>query len=174
MNNIRRIKGFTVGEFVLSLVLLSLLIALLIPLFFRARDKATLKSTMADMKNWRKAIVSYIADHSVAPTNPQGIMDYKKPILKELSPYFNSFSVFDWWGYPFRIWIGKGFTQYEITTIDDKDFVVASFGKYGIQDGWKYDPKNPESGFFELKKKEDFNKDIILWNNKFIRCPKSK
>lgn len=172
MNNLKRTKRFTVGELLLFLVLLSVLTALLISLFSRARERATMKSTIADMKNWGEAIACYIADHSVAPTNPHGIINYKKPILKELSPYLNSISVFDWWGYPFRIWIGKGISQYGITTISDKDFIIASFGKYGIQDGWKYDPKNPEPGFLEAKNRENSNKDIVLWNNKFIRCPK--
>jgi len=170
----KRIKGFTVGELLLFLVLLGILIALLIPLFITARERATLKSTMADMRIWGEAITCYIADHSVAPINPRGVMHYKKPILKELSPYLNAIQVFDWWGHPFRIWIGKAIGQYGITTTNDKEFIIASFGKDGIIEGWKYDPKSPNSGFFNLKELEDFEKDLVMWNNKFIRCPKSK
>jgi len=167
-------NGFTVWELILSLVILGLLLAVLIPLYLTAKERATQKSTMAALKNWGEAIASYTAEHSVAPSNPRGIMNYKKPVIEELSPYLNSIAVFDWWGNPFRIWIGKGISQYGITTTNNKDFIIASFGKYGMQDGWKYDPRNPDSGFFEIKKREDFKNDLVLWNNKFIRWPKSK
>lgn len=174
MNNLKRKKGFTIGQLLLFLLISSVMIASLIYFFFKTRDKASLISTMATMKNWGEAISCYIADHSVAPTNPLGVMNYKKPILKEVSPYLNSIYVYDWGGFPFRIWTGKGISQYGITTTSDKDFIIASFGHFGAQDGWKYDPKNPLSGFYKIKKREDLNNDIVIWNNKFIRCPKSK
>jgi len=165
------INGFTVGELLLFFVLLSILIILLIPLYITAKERATQKSTMADMHMWEQAITNYIADHSVAPTNPRGIMNYKKPIIKEVSPYLKAIRIADWWGHPLWIWTGKGNSQYGITTINDKDFIITSLGKEGIKEGWKYDPKNPKSGFFEIKKLEDFEKDLIMWRNRFIRCP---
>lgn len=174
MNNLKRKKGFTIGQLLLFLVILSIMVASLIYLFFKARDKASLVSTMEDLKNWGEAISCYIADHSVAPTNPRGIMHHKKPIIKELFPYLKAIRVRDWWGYPFHIWIGKGNKQYGIETTNDKDFIIVSVGRKGIPEGWKYDPKNPESGFYKIKKREDLNNDIVMWNNKFIRCPKSK
>jgi type II secretion system protein G len=165
-------KGFTIGEMLLLLIVIGILISLVVPLFLFTKEKATQRSTMVDMQMWAEAIACYIADHSVAPTNPRGIMNYKKPIVKELSPYLKAIRILDWWGYPFQIWTGKGVHQYGITTKTEKEFIIASLGRKGVMDGWKYFPTNLSSGFFEIKKLKDFENDLILWNNKFIRCPR--
>ncbi|UCC38401.1 MAG: hypothetical protein JSV96_11235 [Candidatus Aminicenantes bacterium] len=165
-------KGFTIGEFLVSLIFIATIIALLIPLFTTARERAAQKSTMLDMQNWSEAINSYIVDHLKPPTNPQGRLNYKKAIIRELSPYLKIIRNVDWWGYPYRIWTGKGVIQYGITTKDKKEFIIASFGRKGFMEGWRFDPKSPEQGLFHVDKLEDYEKDIVLWNNKFIRFPK--
>ena len=166
-------KGFTVGEFLVSLIFIAIIIALLIPLFTTARERAAQKSTLLDMQKWAEAMSSYIADYSIAPTNPQGRLNYEKAILDELSPYSNIISIVDWWGYPYRIWTGKGITRYGITTEDEKEFIIASVGRKGYLENWRFDPKSPEQGFFFVNKIEDFEKDLVIWNNRFIRCPKN-
>lgn len=164
--------GFTIGEFLVSLIFLAIIIVLLIPLFTTARERATQKSTLLDMQKWAEAINSYIADYSVAPTNPQGRLNYKKEIIRELAPYLETIRNVDWWGYPYRIWTGKGLKRYGITTKDEKEFIIASVGRKGYMENWRFDPKNPEQGFFQVDKLEDYEKDLVLWNNRFIRSPK--
>lgn len=165
-------RGFTIGESLLLLIVSSLLIFISISFFIRAKEKASQKSTMADMKMWAEAIACYISDYSVAPTNPRGIMHYKKPIVKELSPYLKAVRIIDWWGNPFWIWIGKEIHQYGIITKSDREFIISSLGKKGIMDGWKYDPRNCDSGFFKIKNLKDFENDLVMWNAKFVRCPR--
>ena len=167
-------KGFTVWELILSLVILGILLAVLIPFYLRAKERATQKSTMADMHMWGEAIALYIEENSVAPTNPRGRINYKKPIIKELTPYLKAIRIVDWWGHTFYFWTKKGDNWYGIPTSTNKDFIIASRGKEGLLEGWKYDPENPESGYFDIKKFNDFEKDLVLWNKKFVRCPKSK
>lgn len=166
-------KGFTVGEFLVSIIIIAIIIALLIPLFTTARERATQKSTLLDMQKWAEAINSYITDYSIAPTNPQGRLNYKKAIIVELQPYLNAIHIVDWWGYPYGLWTGKGITQYGITTQYEKEFIIASLGRKGFVEGWRFDPKNPEQGLFQVDKLEDFENDLVIWNNIFIRCPKN-
>jgi len=166
-------KGFTLIELLLSLVFLSIITALLVPLITTARERATQKSTLLDMQKWAEAISSYIADHSIAPTNPQGRLNYEKAIIDELSPYLNIISIVDWWGYPYRIWTGKGITKYGITSEDEKEFIIASFGRKGYMEGWRYNPENSKQGFFVVNKLEDYEKDLVIWSNRFIRSPKN-
>lgn len=165
-------NGFTVWELILSLLILGILLALLIPLFLKAKEKATQKSTMADMIMWSEAIMCYISEHSIAPTNPRGKMHFKKKIIKEVSPYLKAVRIIDWWENRFLIWTGNGIRQYGIITHDEKEFIIASFGHDQWMEGWKYDPTDPEAGFFKVKDFKDFDKDLVLWNNRFIRCPK--
>jgi type II secretory pathway pseudopilin PulG len=173
MNITKQKRAFTLIEFLLSLVFLSIITALLVPLMTTARERATQKSTLLDMQKWAEAMSSYIADNSKAPTNPQGRLDYKKAILDELSPYLSPIGIVDWWGYPYRIWTGKGITRYGITTGNKKEFIIASFGRKGYMEGWRYDPKNPEQGLFFVNRLEDYEKDLVIWNNRFIRFPKN-
>lgn len=167
-------KGFTVWELILSLVILGILLAVLIPFYLRAKERAAQKSTMADMHMWGEAIALYIEENSVAPTNPRGRINYKKPIIKELTPYLKAIRIVDWWGHYFYVWTKKGDNWYGIPTSTNKDFIIASRGKEGLLEGWKYDPENPESGYFDIQKFNDFEKDLVLWNKKFVHCPKSK
>ncbi|KPJ69908.1 hypothetical protein AMJ44_01775 [candidate division WOR-1 bacterium DG_54_3] len=167
-------NGFTVWELILSLVILSILLALLIPFYLRAKERAAQKSTMADMHMWGEAIALYIEENSVAPSNPRGQLHYKKPIIKELTPYLKAIRIVDWWGHYFCLWTGKSSNWYGIPATTDKDFIIASCGKKGLQEGWRYEPENPESGYFEIKKYKDFENDLVLWNKRFVRCPRSK
>jgi len=167
-------NGFTVWELILSLVILGILLVVLIPLYLTAKERATQKSTMADMYMWGEAVALYIEDNSVAPTNPRGSLTYKKEIIKELTPYLKAIRIVDWWGHAFYVWTGNSDNWYGIPATTDKDFIIASRGKEGFLGGWKYEPENPESGYFEIKKYKDFEKDLVFWNKTFVRCPKSK
>ncbi len=163
-----------VWELIVALVILGLLLAVLIPLYLNAKQRATQRSTMADMRMWGEAVALYIEENSVAPPSPRGMLNYKKTIIKELTPYLKAIRVVDWWGHFFYLWTREGDNWYGIPTTTDKDFIIASRGKEGLQEGWRYEPENPESGYFELKKYKDFEKDLVLWNKKFVRCPKPK
>jgi competence protein ComGC len=170
----QNLAGFTVIELILLLCGAGLVLILLIPVYKTAKERATQRSTMADMRQWANAISAYITDYGSAPANPRGRMTYKKPILKELLPYFSALRWNDWWGHPYRIWTGQGNQAYGLNTMDGKDFIIASLGEDESQEYWIYDPAHQEAGFYPLAEDKDFAKDIVLWNNQFIHRPKLK
>lgn len=167
-----RCRGLTIKEFILAMILASLVAVLVVPYYSLAREKATQKSTMADMHRWAQAISCYTADHASPPTNPGGALHYRKAILRECVPYLKAVRLIDWWGTPLRIWTGEKIHVYGVNTQSEKDFLIASFGRMGFIEEWTYDAGNPSSGYFETETLEDFEKDLILWNSTFIRRPK--
>ena len=165
-------RGFTVGHLILTIAFFFILVLAGIPFYKKAKERATQVSTMSDMRMWGRAFSSYFEDKGKAPTNPRGALNYKKPIIMELSPYLEAIRILDWWGFTFWIWTGAGNTAYGITTQKKKDFLLVSTGKAGLRENWKYDPQKPEAGFFKVSDIIDFDNDLIMWNNTFIRCPK--
>jgi hypothetical protein len=112
-----------------------------------------------------------VNDHAKAPSNPFGVLHYKKQIIQDLMPYFRAIRIVDWWANPFWIWTGKGNDVYGLRTSDDRDFVMASFGRKRVKEDWSYDADHPESGCYEVRDRKDFERDIVMWNGRFIRCP---
>lgn len=163
--------GFAVWEFLLLLAAAGLLLVFLVPIYRSAKNTVTLRATIADMRMWDKAIKAYESDFGVAPTNPNGRIHYKKPILRELMPYFERVRVSDLWGSPYRIWIGPGIEKYGIKTTGPGDILIVSLGKEGNQENWSYDPERPQAGLYALRGPEDFEKDIVLWNGRMVRGP---
>ncbi|MCX6562420.1 MAG: hypothetical protein NTU60_02310 [Candidatus Aminicenantes bacterium] len=164
-------RGFTLSGLVLGLASAGLLVMLFIPLYQNAKNTATLRATIAVMEMWDKAIKAYESDFGVTPTNPNGRIHYKKPILRELMPYFERVRVADLWGTPYRIWIGPGIKKYGIKTTGPGDILIVSLGKEGNQENWSYDPERPQAGLYSLRGSEDFEKDIVLWNGRMVRGP---
>jgi len=163
--------GFTLLGLALSLASAGLLVALFIPLYRNAKNTATLRATIADMEMWARAIEGYTIDHGAAPTNPNGRIHYKKPILRELMPYFDRVRISDLWGTPYRVWIGAGIEKYGIRTKRPGDILIISLGKRGNQENWSYDPERPLAGLYALLGPDDFEKDIVLWNGRMVRGP---
>ena len=162
-------RGFTPLWLVLGLATTALLATLFIPLYQNAKNTATLQATMRDMEMWARAIERYTIDHGAAPTNPNGRLTYKKPILQELLPYLERVCIADLWGFDYWIWTGPGIDEFGIRTTGPKDFLVVSMGKKEWRDGWTFDPLRPQAGLFEVRREEDFNKSVVLWNGRFVR-----
>lgn len=167
-----RQTGFTVYQALLLCVFLGILLAFLIPGYTHSKNRAAVRSTMKDMAMWSRAIQAFTQENFRTPTNPRGPMHYKKPIIRELAPYLSAIRIIDWWGNPFLIWIGKDFQNYGIRAERDTDFLVISFGKTGFMETWTYRPEHPEAGLFRIDSLKDFERDLILWNDTFIRRPK--
>lgn len=163
--------GFTILELLLFLCGAGIVLVLLVPIYQTAREKATQRSTMADMAQWARAISAYTADHGAAPSNPRGRLNFKKPILKELTPYFSALRWSDWWGDVYWVWTGPGNDVYGFHTTDAKDYMIASLGEDNAFENWSYDPAHPEAGFYRPAEDKDYFKDIVLWYGQFIRRP---
>ena len=164
-------KEFTLWQLILLIFICSLIFIVLIPPFSKARDRATLKSTIIDLQHWSQAISCYIIEYSQVPPSPAGQINYKKSLVKEILPYLRVLRIKDWWGYPLWIWTGKGIDQYGIKTVENKEFVLASLGKKGEIESWKYDPEHPQSGIFYVESALDYENDLVIWNGRFIRAP---
>ena len=165
-------RGFTLPGLVLGLASAGLLVTLFIPLYRNAKNTATLRATMTDMEMWSRAIERYAIDHGAAPTNPNGRLTYKKPILRELLPYLERVRITDPWGFGYWIWTKAGIDEFGIRTTGPGDFLIVSMGKKERREGWTFDPQRPRSGLFEVRQAEDFEKNIVLWNGRIVRGPK--
>lgn len=164
-------RGFTVGELILALSAGGLLLAFFAPVYEKAKNMATLRATIADMHMWERAITDYVSDFGAAPTNPNGKINYKKPILRELLPYLERVKTTDLWGSSYWIWTQAGIDEYGIRTAGVQDFVIVSLGKKGLRENWTYDPRQPQAGHYLVSSSKDFEKDLVLWNGRFVRGP---
>jgi hypothetical protein len=167
-----RQAGATVAGLLLCLAAAGALAALAIPLHDRARDAASLASTLADMRGWNRAFQAYIAAKGAAPDSPLGPMVFKKRIVEELAPYMDQYRTLDWWGYNYRIWTGPGALEYGIRLEGARDYLLTSTGKGGIRETWTYDPARPEAGLYDISAPEDYEKDVVIWNGRLVRGPR--
>jgi hypothetical protein len=80
----------------------------------------------------------------------------------------------DAWECNYRIYSGEaGNGIYNgIEGCIDKDIIIVSYGRDGKKENWKYDPKQPEAGLYELKSNKDYDKDLVIWNGNWIRAPR--
>jgi len=160
-------------ELLLLILLIVLLLYLLTPVYITAVNKAAQKGTMKDMTRWSRAIQLYYLEHNTPPKNPAGPLSFNKETIWQLTPYLDLIRSDDWWGTPYRIWIGKGITKYGITTTKTNDFIISSFGKDKLMEFWQHDTHQKERAqYYKIRNYKDFNKDIIIYNGKFVRCPK--
>ena len=132
--------------------------------------------SMKDMTYIETAMADYKTDFGVPPKQA-GTYDRHGEFDKTLSPfYIKVLPVEDGWGNGFRVYTGKACNgSYEgIKGCTDKDTVVVSYGRDGKKENWKYNPRNPEAGLYELKSDSDYDKDLVMWNGKWIRAPRAK
>jgi type II secretory pathway pseudopilin PulG len=164
-------RGFTLAGLLVGISLAVIMATLCVPLFRNAKNTATLRATIADMETWARAIERYTADHGAAPTNPNGRLTYKKPIVRELMPYLDRIKITDLWGFGYWIWTGPGIGKFGLKTTGPGDFIIMSLGKKERPEAWRFDPARPRAGLFTVREPEDFEKDIVLWNGRFVRGP---
>ena len=166
-----KIRGFTLIELLIVVAIVGILTTIVIPNLSVAVNRSKQKATMKDLIAISTAIADYITDNGAAPVQ-DGAYEASSAFYQALSPlYIKSLPIKDKWGHGFRAWTGTNATEYGLTNPDRDDFLVASFGKDGQQESFTFQPKSPDAGFFKLKKMSDFNKDLVIWNGTWIRCP---
>mgnify|MGYP001100240898 CR=1 FL=1 len=129
--------------------------------------------TMKDIATINTALNDYSTDHKVPPKQA-GIYDLNSEIYKALVPYYvKVLPSRDKWENNFMVYCGIACNGIYagIAGCDADDILIASFGRDGKKENWKYDPKNPKAGIFELKGLDDFDKDLIIWNGSWLRAP---
>jgi hypothetical protein len=138
-----------------------------------ATDQMKQLNSMRRVTYVNQAMTDYMTDFGVPPkqsgTYPRG-----GKFEKTLSPfYIKTLPISDDWESNYRIYSGKaGNGVYDgIEGCTDKDIIIVSYGRDGKKENWKYDPKNPEAGLYELKSDKDYDKDLVIWNGTWIRAP---
>ncbi len=132
--------------------------------------------TMKDISLVNAVLSDYVTDYGIAPKQA-GQYERQSEFEKSLSPfYIKNLPFKDGWGNGFYVYTGKACNGiYDgIKDCTEKDYIVISFGRDGKKENWKYNPKDPEAGIYELTSDKDFDKDFVIWNGKLIRAPKAK
>lgn len=132
--------------------------------------------TLKDISLVSAVLSDYVTDYGIAPKQA-GQYERKSEFEKLLSPfYIKNLPFKDAWGNGFYVYTGKTCNGiYDgIKDCTEKDYIVISFGRDGKKENWKYNPKDPEVGIYELTSDKDFDKDFVIWNGKLIRAPRAK
>ncbi len=169
----RRPKGFNLFELLVAIVIIALLAMIVIPSARTSINRARMKSTMKNTAVISGALSDYIIDNGVAP-DQSGTYDANSSVYLALCPfYIKVLPIQDEWGGGYRIWCKDAANGvYGITGAVSEDFLIASFGRDGAQEGdFTFDPGLPEDGIHYLKKMTDFDKDLVMWNGIWIRRP---
>lgn len=138
------------------------------------KDKQLISMKYIERANW--AISDHVTDYGVPPEQA-GPYDRNSEFHKKLSPFYvKILPVEDGWGNDLHVYTGKKCNGvYEgIKGCKDKDYMIISFGRDGKKENWKYNPKTPDAGIYELKSDADYDNDLIMLNGKWIRAPRAK
>ncbi|HAW57961.1 MAG TPA: hypothetical protein DCX03_02915 [Bacteroidales bacterium] len=163
-------SSLTLYQLLLIIVFIVIAIVLLYPVYEKAVNTASQKSSIKDMVTWSRAFSDYLLEHSTLPAI-SGPLAFKKDVLEELSPYLEVIRLNDYWGNRFYIWTGLSCHQYGLVP-GDQNYIVASFGRDRIKENWRYNPLLPAAGLYDIKAISDFDRDLIIYNGSLIRGPR--
>jgi hypothetical protein len=96
--------------------------------------------------------------------------------IQALSPFYVKIvPVNDQWGEPFQVYLGDAAAVRGLQSDDigNDDFIIFSFARDNITDGWGYDSADPTSGMFTVTQMLDFTYDLINWSGSWIRAPRT-
>jgi type II secretion system protein G len=168
-------KGFTLIEVLIVVAIIGILAVLLIPNAITAIQKSKQKSTMKDIMSIATATSDYVLDNGEWTIAQNGDINPSSEFVQAITPfYIKMCPVVDYWGEPYKVYVGNQAAIRSIAADDvgPDDFVIESYGRDGVSDGWAYDPTSTDDDFYTVDNWPAFKHDMVNWQGSWIRAPK--
>jgi prepilin-type N-terminal cleavage/methylation domain-containing protein len=174
---VKKPKGFTLIELLVVVAIIGIIATVLVSYGPQYIQNAKQKGSMKDISALATACANYAAISGEAPASgiQEGILTPGNAFIMAVSPeHMPVCPIKDKWGNPLMVYTGVktarigGFTP---EMVGKEDFIIISYGRDGVEEGFVYEPYDPEKGYFEIVTMADYGKDLINWNANWIRGP---
>jgi prepilin-type N-terminal cleavage/methylation domain-containing protein len=178
--NLKKPSGFTLVELLVVVAIIGIIAGVLVAYGPQYIQNAKQKSTMKDISALATACASYTTINGIAPASgiQEGILISGNEFISAITPeHMPVCPIRDKWGNPFVVYTGISTARFGGFTPDmvgPEDFIIISYGRDGQDEGFIFDPLDPEKGAFVIEAITDYAKDLVNWNANWIRSPQVK